>query len=370
MQAPLKLDGRLARDLLDLFIRAGLVVVLVAFAFRVFRPFLDLMLWSVVLAVTLYPLQRGLRERLGGRDGRAATLIVVVALALLLVPVYLLLVSLGESLEQLLGLLRSGSWSLPAPPEAVAGWPLVGPRLYQAWLSASGDLTSALHRLLPHLKGSGMALLGALANVGAAFLLFIGALIIAGICMAYGERGHLAAQRIAARISGPQRGPRIVTLCTATIRAVAQGVIGIAFIQMLLVGVGFVAIGVPGAGILALVVLLLGIVQLPATLVTLPVIAYVLGTGGVDLAGIVFAVYSLVAGLADNVLKPLLLGRGVDVPMPVVLIGALGGMVVQGIIGLFLGPVILAVAYNLFWQWVDEQDEAAAEGADDGGRAD
>ena len=141
--------------------------------------------------------------------------------------------------------------------------------------------------------------------------------------------------------------------------------IGIAFIQMLLVGVGFVAIGVPGAGILALVVLLLGIVQLPATLVTLPVIAYVLGTQGVALATIVFTVYSLVAGLADNVLKPLLLGRGVDVPMPVVLLGALGGMVVQGIIGLFLGPVILAVAYNLFWQWVDEQDAPADPGQPD-----
>jgi len=361
MRENFRLDAKLSRDLLDLFIRAGLIAVLVAFSFQVFRPFLDLMLWALILAVTLYPLHCRLRQRLGGRDGRAATLIVVLALALLLVPVYLLLVSLGESLEQLLGVLRSGTWSLPAPPDSVAGWPLVGPRLHQAWLSASGDLTSALQRLLPHLKGSGRALLGALANVGAAFLLFVAALIVAGICMAFGERGHHAAQRIATRISGPQRGPRIVALCTATIRAVAQGVIGIAFIQMLLVGVGFVAIGVPGAGLLALVVLLLGIVQLPVTLITLPVIAYVLGTQGVALPTLVFAVYSLVAGLADNVLKPLLLGRGVDVPMPVVLLGALGGMVVQGIIGLFLGPVILAVAYNLFWQWVDEQDETAAD---------
>ncbi|MDB6145811.1 MAG: hypothetical protein JWP80_4855 [Pseudomonas sp.] len=355
MQSQFRLGGRLSRDLVDLFIRVGLIAMLVAFSYQVFQPFLELMLWSVILAVTLYPLQRRLQTRLGLRNGQAATLIVVVALLLLLVPVYLLVVSLSESLDSLVTLVRTGAWSLPVPPDSVAGWPLVGPRLHATWLSASGDLTNVLHRLLPHLKGTGRLLLGALANASAALLLFIAALIIAGICMAFGERGLNAAQRIAARISGPERGQHIVTLCTATIRAVAQGVIGIAFIQMLLVGVGFVAIGVPGAGILAFIVLLLGIVQLPATLITLPVIAYVFSTQGFDVATIVFAVYSLVAGLADNVLKPLLLARGVDVPMPVVLFGALGGMVVKGIIGLFLGPVILAVAYKLFWLWVDEQ---------------
>lgn len=111
--------------------------------------------------------------------------------------------------------------------------------------------------------------------------------------------------------------------------------------------------GIPGAGLLALAVLLLGIMQLPVTLITLPVIAYVFATEGASTVTIVFSVYVFVAGLVDNVLKPLLLGRGVDVPMPVVLIGALGGMVTSGIIGLFIGPVVLAVGYQLFWQWVE-----------------
>ncbi len=170
--------------------------------------------------------------------------------------------------------------------------------------------------------------------------------------MAFGERGEIATQRIAMRVSGAERGKPLATLCTATIRAVAQGVIGIAFIQMLLIGVGFVVKGVPGAGMLAIVILMLGIAQAPATLVTLPVIIYVFNAEGFTVATIIFAIYTFVAGLADNVLKPLLLGRGVDVPMPVVLIGALGGMVVKGIIGLFIGPVILGVTYVLFWQWV------------------
>jgi predicted PurR-regulated permease PerM len=173
--------------------------------------------------------------------------------------------------------------------------------------------------------------------------------------MAYGESGGRRAVQIASRFSSPDKGPHITELCTATIRAVAQGVVGIAFIQMLLVGVAFVLMDIPGAGLLALAVLLLGIMQLPATLITVPVIAFVFATDGVSMASIIFAIYVFVAGLADNVLKPLLLGRGVDVPMPVVLIGALGGMVGNGIIGLFIGPVILAVGYQLFWQWVEDQ---------------
>jgi predicted PurR-regulated permease PerM len=161
--------------------------------------------------------------------------------------------------------------------------------------------------------------------------------------------------QIASRISGPENGPQITDLCTATIRAVAQGVVGIAFIQMLLIGIGFVVMGVPGAGLLALAVLLIGIMQLPATLITVPVIVFVIATQGVSAMTIIFSVYVFVAGLADNVLKPLLLGRGVAVPMPVVLIGALGGMVTGGVIGLFIGPVMLAVGYELFWRWVKDQ---------------
>ncbi|MNE63679.1 putative inner membrane protein [compost metagenome] len=126
-------------------------------------------------------------------------------------------------------------------------------------------------------------------------------------------------------------------------------------------GLGFVFKGVPGAGLLALAVLLLGIMQLPATLITVPVIAYVMATEGPNTVTIIFSIYVFVAGLVDNVLKPLLLGRGVDVPMPVVLIGALGGMVTGGILGLFIGPVVLAVGYQLFWQWVQDPPPVAQE---------
>lgn len=355
MQPVFKLDSALSRGMLDVLIKAGLVATLVIFAFQVFQPFLELMLWAVILAVTLYPLHRRLKRATGLRDGFTGTLLVVLVLVVLLVPVWLVVASIGQSVDDLMILLKSGAWSVPPPPDAVAGWPLVGPRVHALWLSASESLSGVLNQLMPNLKDAGRVLLGAAASAGGAFLLFVGAVIISGVIMAFADKGHWAAQRIAMRVSGEERGKPIAQLCTATIRAVAQGVIGIAFIQMLLIGVGFVVKGVPGAGMLAIVILMLGIAQAPATLVTLPVIIWVFSSEGFTGATIVFAIYVFVAGLADNVLKPLLLGRGVDVPMPVVLIGALGGMVVKGIIGLFIGPVVLAVAYILFWQWVDQQ---------------
>jgi predicted PurR-regulated permease PerM len=350
-------DKALSRGLLDILIRAGLIAVLAIFCFRIFHPFLNLMLWSLILAITLYPLQARLTPALGGHGGRAATLIVLVAIAILAVPVYLLGVVTSGSVEHAVGLLKSGTFSVPPPPESVANWPLVGKPLHGLWLQAAGDLTSLAQKFAPQLKGFGVALLSHVAAIGTGLLMVLVALVIAGIVMAHGESGHRAAVQIATRLAGSDRGTRITALCTATIRAVAQGVVGIAFIQALLIGVGFAFMGIPAAGLLALAVLLLGIMQVPVTLVTLPVIIWVFATQGASVATIVFAAYVFVAGLVDNVLKPLVLGRGVDVPMPVVLIGALGGMVTNGVLGLFIGPVALAVGYQLFWAWVRDPAE-------------
>lgn len=345
----------LSQGLLDVLIRTGLVAVLVIACYQVFHPFLNLMLWSVILAVTLYPLHRRLKPRLGNREGRTATVIVLICIIVLLVPLYLLGMSLGTSVAHGMEVVRSGSFHIPPPPDAVAGWPLVGERLHGLWQQAATDLTSLAQKFSPQIKPLAMTLLGKATGVGLGLLMFIAALAIAGIIMAYAGAGQRSAVQIASRFFGVTKGPKVTELCTGTIRAVAQGVIGIAFIQMLLVGVAFVLMGIPGAALLSLAVLLLGIMQIPATLITVPVIIYVIATRGADVGTIVFSVYVFIAGLADNVLKPLLLGRGVEVPMPVVLIGALGGMITSGIIGLFIGPVLLAVGYMLFWQWVEEQ---------------
>ncbi|KXU91417.1 permease [Paraburkholderia monticola] len=346
-----------SREMLDVLIRAGLIAILAVFCFRIFAPFLNLMAWSVILAITLYPLQVRLRPMFGGKDGWIATLIVLIAFAVILVPTYALGIAVADSIEKSMAIFKSGGFRIPPPAESVSGWPVIGQRVYDFWLQASTDLTGLAQKFAPQLKEAGLAVLATLTGLGAGLVIFFVALIIAGILMAHGELGYRSAVQIASRISGPENGVQIADLCTATIRAVAQGVVGIAFIQMLLIGIGFIVMGIPGAGLLALAVLLLGIMQLPATLITIPVIVFVILTEGVSAATIIFSVYIFVAGLADNVLKPLMLGRGVAVPMPVVLIGALGGMVTGGVIGLFVGPVMLAVGYQLFWRWVRDQPQ-------------
>lgn len=343
-----------SRLLIDVLIRAGLIAILAMFCFDIFRPFLGLVLWSLILAITLYPLNQRLAKRLGGRGSVAATLLVILGLACLIVPVSLLGESIATSVQAGMQAFQAGQVEIPAPPPRVAAWPLIGTPLYQLWLHASQDLSWALAQLTPHLKDWSKVALHQAAGIGAGIAVFVLAMIIAGVIMAHGASGQRSAMAICTRIFSPVRGPQVAQLCTATIRAVAQGVVGIAFIQMLLIGIGFVVMGIPLAGVLALVALLLGIIQLPMLILTVPVVIYAFAHFGTGPATILFAVWTIIAGLADNVLKPLLLGRGVAVPMPVVLIGALGGMVTNGIIGLFIGPVILAVGYELFMGWVHQ----------------
>lgn len=349
-----------SRLLLDVLIRAGLIVLLAMFCFEIFQPFLSLVLWSLILAVTLYPLHLKLAGRLGQRQGLAASVLVIIGLACLIGPLSLLGGSIARSVESGVSAFEAGHLEIPAPPANVENWPLIGAPLYTVWLHASDDLSWAIAQLMPHLKGWSALALHQAAGIGAGILVFILALIVAGVVMAHGAGGERTACAIASRIFSPARGPEVATLCTATIRAVAQGVVGIAFVQMLLLGIGFVVMGIPLAGVLALIALLLGIVQLPMLILTIPIVIYAFAHYGSGVETIVFAVWTVLAGLADNVLKPLLLGRGVAVPMPVVLIGALGGMVSNGIIGLFIGPVILAVGYELFMGWVRQPALAAA----------
>jgi len=355
----------LSRTLIDIYIRFGLIALLAVSCFEIFKPFLSLILWSMILAITMYPLQTRLKGKIFNGDGRTATLIVFVVICVILVPSCLIGVALIDSVERAMDIAKSGQIQIPLPPDSVASIPMVGQRIHDFWQLAATDFGSLAEKLAPQIKVVAVALLGTARGVGVGLLVFVAALMVAGIFMAYGELGTRSAVQIASRITTPDRGPRLTALCTATVRAVAQGVVGIAFIQMLLIGIALVVKGIPGAGLLGLVILLLGIMQLPATLITIPVIIYVFATEPVSLGNIVFAGYVFVAGLADNVLKPLLLGRGVDVPMPVVLIGALGGMVTGGVIGLFIGPVALAVGYQLFWQWVEDMppSEPAEPGA-------
>jgi predicted PurR-regulated permease PerM len=197
--------------------------------------------------------------------------------------------------------------------------------------------------------------LGFVASIGVGILVFLAAFVVAGILMTFGDQGAKAAEAIFAKLASPERGPRFVRLATATIRAVAQGVIGVAMIQAIVIGLALMVAGVPFAGALALVALVLGIAQLPALLVTLPAIIYIWSSGDYgNAAAIAYTVVLGIGGILDNFLKPLMLGRGVDAPMPVILLGALGGMAGAGIHGLFVGAVLLALGYQIFMGWVHD----------------
>ncbi|MEO1079381.1 MAG: AI-2E family transporter [Pseudomonadota bacterium] len=349
----------LAGDVLDFFIRLGLIVLAVVACERIFAPFIPIMSWGLILAVSFYPLHLTLMARLGTSPGRAATLLVLAILLLIGVPTVLLGTSFATHIFEVVGNFNAEEVHIRPPTDAVRDWPLIGERVYDTWMLASTDLPALFEELQPHLGNFSRTALSSAAGTAGTLFFFFGAMIVAGIMMAYGESGSGAMRRVFRRVAGSGRGADLHRLATLTVRSVALGVVGVAAIQAVLLGLGFLVAGIPAAGLLALVVLVVGILQLPALIISLPVVAYLWGfTEHSTVINAGLTVYLLVAGAADNVLKPILLGRGVDVPMPVVLLGALGGMVGAGIIGLFIGAVVLSVGYELFMGWVDEMADA------------
>ncbi|QJR10163.1 Putative transport protein YdiK [Usitatibacter rugosus] len=353
-------EPRPSTRLMDTLIRAGLLVALAMLCYRIFAPFLTLMVWAVILAITMYPIHQVLAARLRGRQGLSSTLMVLLAFVVLIVPTAVLMSSLGDSVHQLISKVQDHSIEVPRPPDFIAGWPFVGEKIHGTWTRAHDDPKAFVESLQPKIGELAKTVLGFVGGIATGLLQFLGALIVAGIIMAYGQSGGTSSERIFERVVGGGRGAEFTRLCTATIRAVAQGVIGVAFIQAIIVGLCLLVAGVPWAGVLALVVLVLGIAQVPALIVTLPAIGWIWWRGDYGtLEASLYTALIFVSGMADNVLKPLMLGRGVDAPMPVILIGALGGMAAAGILGMFVGAVLLALGYQIFMGWVAANRDGA-----------
>jgi predicted PurR-regulated permease PerM len=355
----LELEQRLSRKLLDILIRAGVIFVMAMLCYRIFSPFISLMAWSVILAVTLYPAHQRLARRMRGKQGLAATLLVLVGIVLIGVPTALLMASLGESLQHVVASVRDGSVKIPAPSPGVAAWPLVGERIHAMWSEAYTDLPALIQSMQPHFRDLLRKVLEVVAGIAGGMLLFLFSFIVAGIIMAFGQSGARAVRAIFTRLLGGRRGDEFAVLSTATVRAVALGVLGVAFIQAIVVGLVLLIAGVPFTGVLALVVLVIGIVQVPALVVSLPVIVYIWASGSYgSTAAVTYTVLLLIAGSLDNILKPLLLGRGVAAPMVVVLLGALGGLASGGLLGMFVGATFLTLSYQSFMWWVANSPDA------------
>jgi predicted PurR-regulated permease PerM len=336
---------------LEATIHVGLVVLILFWCFQIGRPFFGIIVWGIIIAVAIHPAYNRLKSALGGRGRLAATLITLLALIILLVPTYMLSGSLIETARTYSAHLDAGTLNVPPPSESVRSWPVIGEPLYGFWGEASDNLGAALNKITPQLKKIGIPLLSAAAGAGVGILKFVVSIIIAGVLLANDAGGGRAARAIAARLAG-ERGSQAVELAVATVRSVTLGILGVAMIQALLASLGLLVVGVPGAGLWALLVLILAIVQLPTILVLGPIIIYVFSTS-TTVTAVVFAIWSILVGISDAFLKPLLMGRGVDVPMLVIFIGAIGGFMTAGIIGLFVGAIILALGYKLFLIWLD-----------------
>ena len=334
----------------EILIKAVLLGVIVYYAFLILKPFIIPVLWGVILAVALAPLIQKLEKILKIKRTILVTLFTLIAVSGLLVPTYLLSESVVDSSRELVLEIHSGNIVLPSPTENVKQWPLVGEKVYALWNSAALNLESTLMKFKPELTEYSKQILGTVMGTLGSIFGFVLALIISGVFLAKAESGVKAYQSILHRIVG-QDAVEWSILSAMTIRSVAQGVLGIAIIQAIFALIGMVLIGVPFAWLWAFIVMFLTIIQLPALIILGPVIAYVFSYADPTPATI-FAVYTVIVGASDGVLKPIFLGRGVDVPMLVILLGAIGGMMLSGVLGLFVGAVGLALMYKLFMAWL------------------
>ena len=283
-------------------------------------------------------------------------LFTIIAAAIIVVPSYFLVSSLVRTTKVTAEKIRTNTLEIPAPKENVKEWPLIGESLYTEWKGLSDNLEVYVKEHQDVILGIGGKLLSGVTGVLGALAKFIISLLIAILFMFNADIGYNAAVKLDKKLLDVP-GDEIVIMSRDTIRSVVKGILLVAIIQALFALLGFEVIGLPGAGLWALAVLLAGIVQLPMLLVMIP--AIVVGFTMLDTTyAIIFAVYCVIVSISDTFLKPLLLGQGLKTPMVVILIGAIGGLLLHGIVGLFVGPVVLAVMYQLYIYWVNSSEEA------------
>jgi predicted PurR-regulated permease PerM len=353
--------GRYGEETIQIAIRIALLAGLIYWSFVLMRPFIPILAWSVVLAVALYPAYDWLSAHLGERPRVAAVIMTLVVLAVFLGPATWLGIGLVDGLRSISDLLTSGDFVIPTPPDAIRDWPVIGMPLYDIWTMASENLDAAFRQLAPHLKPLAGPVLAIAGSAGTGALKFIASMVIAGFLFPTGPKLVATIRNMLARIV-PQRSADLLALAGATIRTVAQGVIGVAVLQALLAGIVLKVASVPHAGVLAFAILVLGIIQIGSAPILIPVVIWVWTVKDVG-AAVLITIFLVLVGISDNALKPLLMGRGLSTPVLVIFMGVLGGTLAHGIVGLFIGPIILAVAWELLMAWTrGEAAEAQGEG--------
>ena len=342
---------KLTRLVIEIALSLGLLMLLLYWCYGIIKPFMDFILWSVIFAVALQPGYKWLKTRLGGRKILASVLLVTAMLLILLLPVVLFANSLYEGISFMKAQFEANGKLLPDASEKIASLPVVGPFIYEKWNAISANTEDALQKHAPQLKDISVMIISSIASAGVAFIKLFISIILAGVVLIYSEEAGKLAVGFFKRILG-ESGEEYSNLADKTIRTVVKGVLGVAFIQSLLLGIGLAVVGVPAAGLLFMISLILGIIQIGIFLVVIPAVVYVFATYSTTTA-VIFLVWCIIISPLDNVLKPILLGKGALVPMPIIFIGAIGGFIFSGFVGLFTGAIVFSVGYKLFILWMD-----------------
>jgi predicted PurR-regulated permease PerM len=343
-------DKALVNRALEASIHIGLAILLAVSCLFILLPFVPLLTWGIIIAVAAYPGFKKLQKFLGGRGVLSAVVFTLSLLAILILPVFFLADSLIEGVQSVTAHVKSGAAIIPPPPPTIRGWPIIGTPLINAWLLASKDLTELLKEFAPQIKAALPGVLSATAGLGATVVQLLLSVVVAGVLLANAQRAYQLTRALANRLFG-EKGPEFQELVGSTIRSVTFGIIGVAVIQSVFAAVGFLVIGLPAVGLWAVIFLIAAVLQFGA-LVFVPAVIFVFATATTTKA-VIFLIWCIIVGLMDNILKPILLGRGAAVPIAVVFLGAIGGFVAMGIIGLFVGAVVLSVGYKLFLVWIE-----------------
>ena len=312
-------------------------------------------LWAIIFAIILYPLYNALQKKLKGRKSLVATLITVIILAIVIVPAVSFFSMVSSNLMEIKSGIDDGTLKISTPGQTIKDWPIIGDKAYDFLYSASVNLEKTILEYKEQIKEVSTKVLGNLVSSIVTILQIVLSVIIAGVLMASSSAQQLATNFIM-RIAG-DKGDEFLDITVSTVRQVVKGVIGVAVIQTMIQAVGLFLCGVPFPGILTLLCLILSIIQIGPIIVNLGVIAYLFSTGDSSTAAILWTVFFLLSGLSDNVLKPLLLGKGAMVPMLVIFIGVIGGFMMSGFIGLFVGPIVFSIGYKLFTAWMEDKPE-------------
>ncbi|HBV77043.1 MULTISPECIES: AI-2E family transporter [Vibrio] len=344
-------------NMVESAVRIGLIFILVWGTYHIVQPFILPVLWGAIIAVALNPVVNRLSDRIKGNRSVASSIVTLLSIFILVIPFAMISTSIYDGLMFLTNMATSGELKNWSPNEAIKDLPLVGERIFDGLTYLSLHIKELVIQFLPQIKGVLTQLLSTFGSGLGSLIMFLLSLVIAGIFMAASDPISKVVIQVFERSAG-DHGTQWAGMLSSIIRSVLVGVIGVAFIQSAIISAALFTFHIPAAGLISLVILVLCIAQLPAILPLIPLFAYMYFTADTT-SFIIFVIWGLLAGLSDNVLKPLLMGRGSMVPMPVVVIGSLGGMMFAGIIGLFLGAVVLALWWGVFTIWLGESKKTA-----------